>query len=120
MRFRMQYIGSRKELGLTNYIAERRKTGICEICGHTIEGHPQCEACGILCGGKHLSSLEEYQGHELCWDCVETWKKKEEAGEVIDLHKFRWPTGIPVGRPRVRKVKVAIRPVGRPSKEEQI
>ena len=68
MRVRMQYLpsGARKERGLVNYIAERRKTGICETCGHTMEGHETCEACQILCGPGHERSTEEYQGHGLC------------------------------------------------------
>lgn len=115
MRVREKYnpYGTRKERGLADYIKHRRETGICETCNQEMKEHDKCEACGILCGPGHDRSTEEYQGRELCWNCVEDWKKK---GKGINLFKFRWPTGMPIGRPKVRKVKVATRRVGRPSK----
>ncbi len=101
MRVREKYLpsGTRKELGLINYIKHRRETGICEDCGHTMKGHDTCVGCGILCGPGHDRSAEDYQGHNLCWSCIEGWKKKVERGEVFDLFKFCWPTGKPIGRP---------------------
>ncbi|KKK65266.1 hypothetical protein LCGC14_2975910, partial [marine sediment metagenome] len=54
---------------LSSYIADRKLTGICEICGHTMKDHDTCEACGILCGPNHYGYLYKYRKHEVCVYC---------------------------------------------------
>jgi len=52
----------------------REKTGFCEICGHAVKAHPECEACGIWSGANHAAgSLSAYLEHRLCGSCISAW-----------------------------------------------
>jgi hypothetical protein len=68
------------------------QTKTCPICGISLEGHPECDACGILTGIEHLSTLRVYRKHKLCEHCIDAWKKKE---FIIDrtatFEEFKYP-----------------------------
>lgn len=51
------------------------KTGKCPRCGTSIENHPQCPSCGILCGKGHLNNLMDFREHQICTYCIQLWKK---------------------------------------------
>ena len=119
MRAREKYLpqGTRKQLGLTDYIKHRRETGICETCNQEMKTHDRCEACGILLGSGHDCHLAPYLGHDICWPCDMEWHKKEQrSGQLISFEKFKGHEAI--GRPLKRKAKVKStrRPV-RPKKQ---
>jgi len=69
-----------------SYGVYRKQTGICETCRRPMEGHEECEACGILTGPRHIYSLRKYRGKSLCPACVKQWK----ALEKDKSKKLRW------------------------------
>ena len=56
-----------------DYMVQRRRTGECEICGLAIADHPQCEACGLLCGIEHVNMSLPFREHKLCDKCRSAW-----------------------------------------------
>lgn len=65
-----------------NYVAVRRKTGICDICGQAIAGHPKCKRCTILVGHNHYETAMDKRG--MCGHCQPGQKnilsKRERSG----------------------------------------
>ncbi len=87
--------GERETLRLIDYIKTRRETGVCETCDHEMKDHPRCQACGILCGTGHILSLSEYRGHELCGNCIHSWKVLERVRDKrVSFNKFVSPSTI--------------------------
>lgn len=71
--------------------------GNCDVCGAGLEGHPACDACGILCGFGHIEcGLSEYREHMLCSHCLGRWKNMDRRmGRETLWREFLH--GIPVG-----------------------
>lgn len=75
-----------------DYTTYREETGTCETCGAPMDGHPQCEGCGILCGGAHEAGLTPYRGHGLCPYCIKNWRSQDKAvGRETTWEEFRSP-----------------------------
>lgn len=65
--------GTGKMVSFTTY---RAVTGKCEKCDAPMDDHPECDACGALCGSGHLDGLPSpYRGHQLCGHCLVLWKR---------------------------------------------
>ncbi len=132
--------GTREDEKLTSYIAERKRTGICDTCGKTIIDHLRCEACGLLIGESHFDGdVTRYREHALCWYCISMWERCErQEGKEIGFRRYahahlfsktepkpqigrprkRKRRGRSVGRPRTAEVYTGPkRPVGRPKKQ---
>jgi hypothetical protein len=63
---------------IVTFTEYRRRTGMCDICGKPMDGHPECESCGILVGNSHLEwTLVKYRGHKLCSFCRARWISME-------------------------------------------
>jgi len=74
----------------------RKATGRCETCGHTMDNHPQCQACGIMIGPGHNQRWEaEHRGFIVCPKCKFDWLKTEkEIGTIkATLFNFQYPKG---------------------------
>ena len=99
-----KYLPNRKELHLNDYLPQRNKTGICETCGYkedishrrsSMELHPKCDACKILCGHGHVFLLSVFRGYELCGACRYSWGVLERvAGREVNLDEFIDPSRI--------------------------
>lgn len=73
-----------------DYATYREKTGTCETCGAPMDGHPECEGCGILCGRGHETDLSSHRGHGLCGFCIQNWGTQERAmGRETSWQEFR-------------------------------
>ena len=65
---------------MVDYVTYRELTGKCETCGAPINAHPDCDACGILCGTGHFDGLpSSYREHNLCGHCIVNWKHLNRA-----------------------------------------
>ena len=64
----------------------------CDICGAAMEGHPRCEACGILTGGSHWGHPCSYQEHEICEHCMGDWETLDKVvGRKTTWDEFLHP-----------------------------
>ncbi|GEM_PF-4297687 len=81
-----------------NYTEYRKVTRVCDVCGSPVKKHPECQACGVVCGDNHVDSLLiEYRGKKLCQHCVQAWKKLELiSGKQVDWRGYVSPKMSPV------------------------
>ena len=64
----------------------------CPTCDAPMDGHPQCEACGILTGQGHWDGLCDYRGHRICGNCLAAWQGVErQVGRETSWRKFLSP-----------------------------
>jgi len=68
----------------------------CDICGKLLQGHPQCESCGILIGTGHLETrLNKFRGKKICSFCVSLWKSRErKMGRKVLFVELIAPRGV--------------------------
>ena len=71
---------------------------ICSFCKRPVQGHPECDACGILCcGNDYYDPLSEFRGYRVCRKCKEHWLYLERYfGRQVSFGRFK-------GKERVEK-----------------